>query len=63
MTIPKECIPHIPPTQKQLDFIKIIEDYGAEAFTGTTKAEASYYISNNKDLLEVPMSEWHANYM
>lgn len=30
-----------PPTEKQLDFIHSIEEYGAPEFTGTTKKEAS----------------------
>ena len=37
-------------TQKQLDFIKIIEGYTCIKFTGTTKKEASEYISENYEM-------------
>lgn len=37
------------PTQKQLDFIADIEEFVPEKFTGTTKKEASEYISRNKE--------------
>ena len=36
-------------TQKQLDFIRIIEGYVCNKFTGTTKQEASEFISKNYD--------------
>lgn len=54
------------PTQKQLDFIRDIEEFGVETpkFTGTTKKEASEYISKCKDMLELgAMSSWQLNYM
>lgn len=54
------------PTQKQLDFIRDIEEFGVETpkFTGTTKKEASEYISKYKDMLELgTMSSWQLNYM
>lgn len=36
----------IPPTEKQLKFIKVIEEeWGYSKFTGTTKQEATQYIS------------------
>lgn len=38
------------PTEKQLDFISAMEELGCEKFTGTTKKEASEYISRNIDL-------------
>lgn len=34
-------------TQKQLEFIRIIEGYVCEKFTGRTKKEASEYISKH----------------
>lgn len=36
-------------TQKQLDFIREIEFFVGEDFKGTTKKEASEYISRNID--------------
>ena len=36
-------------TDKQLKFIKAIEEFVGEEFTGTTKKEASEYISRNID--------------
>ena len=45
-------------TQKQLDFIKTIESYVPEKFTGTTKQEATAYISKNISLFkEIQKSE------
>lgn len=38
------------PSEKQLDFISVMEDFGCEKFAGTTKKEASEYISRNMDL-------------
>ena len=40
-------------TQKQLDYIRFIEETGID-YKGNTKAEASKYISENKD--KVPVS-------
>jgi hypothetical protein len=37
------------PTQKQLDYIKSIEENTGIIFTGITKEEASKYISANKN--------------
>jgi hypothetical protein len=37
------------PTQKQLDYIESIEENTGIIFTGTTKEEASKYISANKN--------------
>ena len=54
------------PTQKQLDFIRDIEEFGVGTpkFTGTTKQEASEYISKYKNMLELgTMSAWQINYM
>lgn len=47
------------PTQKQLDFIRFIEEtcYGIDPFMGTTKKEASEYISKNIDNVQL-LSEW-----
>jgi len=42
------------PTEKQLNYIKFIEEETGIDFTGTTKEEASKYISENKD--KVPIS-------
>ena len=36
-------------TQKQLDFIQIIEGYVCDKFTGKTKEEASAWISSHYD--------------
>ena len=36
-------------TEKQLAFIKIIEGYVQEKFSGSTKEEATAYISRNVD--------------
>ncbi len=36
-------------TDKQLEFIKAIEEFVSEKFTGSTKKEASEYISRNID--------------
>ena len=35
------------PTKKQLDFIAEIQEFTGTLFTGSTKAEASKYISDN----------------
>lgn len=54
------------PTKKQLEFIKVIEDeWGYGKFTGTTKQEASQYISkcvedNNKYQLERECADYEA---
>ena len=56
----------LPPTEKQLEYISNIEEYGVGTprFTGTTKQEASEYISKYKDMLELgQMSSWQLNYM
>jgi len=41
-----------PPTEKQLDFIHTIEECGAPEFTGTTKKDASTYISKYRELAD-----------
>ena len=38
------------PTQKQLDFIKIIEGYVVDRFTGSTKKEASEWIDAHYEI-------------
>lgn len=43
------------PTQKQLDYIADIEQFSDEKFIGTTKQEASAYISRNKDKYRLEM--------
>lgn len=35
------------PTKRQLEFIKIMEEFVSEKFTGSTKEEASQYIKRN----------------
>lgn len=56
----------VPPTQKQLKFIKVIEEeWGYGKFTGATKQEASQYISkcvedNNKYQLEMECTDYEA---
>lgn len=37
------------PTKTQLDYIRDIEEYVEEPFSGTTKNEASEYIERNRD--------------
>ena len=41
-------------TQKQLDYIRFIEEETSIEYKGNTKAEASKYISENKD--KIPYS-------
>jgi hypothetical protein len=41
--------PQEKPTEKQLEYIESIEDNTGIIFTGTTKEEASKYISANKN--------------
>lgn len=41
------------PTQKQLDFIRDIEEFVEEKFHGTTKREASEYIDRNIELFKL----------
>src|SRR5574344_2172273 len=56
----------IPPTEKQLKFIKVIEEeWGYGKFIGTTKQEASQYISNcvneeSKYKMEMECSDYEA---
>ncbi|MGX7077464.1 hypothetical protein [Globicatella sanguinis] len=56
----------VPPTQKQLKFIKVIEEeWGYGKFTGTTKQEASQYISKcvdsqSKYEMEMECSDYEA---
>lgn len=42
-------IPMTKPTAKQIDFINSIEDLTGIPFTGSTKQEATRYISENID--------------
>ena len=56
----------LPPTEKQLEYISNIEEFGVQTpkFTGTTRGEASDYIDKYKDMLELgQMSSWQLNYM
>ncbi|MBO6178513.1 MAG: hypothetical protein J6M62_11305 [Selenomonadaceae bacterium] len=41
-----------PPTEKQLNFINALEEYGAPPFTGATKQEASIHISKYKHFVD-----------
>ena len=41
------------PTQKQLDLIADIEEFVPEKFKGTTKEEASEYISRNIEMYKL----------
>ena len=43
-------------TQKQLDYIEFIEEETGIKYTGNTKAEASKYISENKNKVPVTSS-------
>ena len=47
-----EVFPQSPPTQKQLDFIAIIEEAAGIKFTGATKREAYAFIQGHKHVLE-----------
>lgn len=50
------------PTEKQLDFISVMEDFGCEKFTGTTKEEAGEYINRNMDLYRLySQDSWNLN--
>lgn len=40
-------------TQKQLDYIRFIEEETGIEYKGNTKAEASKYISENKDKVPI----------
>ena len=44
-------------TEKQLEFIKIIEEFATVDFTGKTKQEASEYISKYKEYIPVEESQ------
>ena len=47
------------PTQKQLDFITDIEEFVPEKFNGTTRKEASEYITRNIELYKLlTMDNW-----
>ena len=54
------------PTEKQINFIKIIESYISEKFIGTTKQEASDYISRNitqyREIKEIEDEGMNTNY-
>lgn len=47
-------------TKKQLSYIKYIEDSTGIVYEGSTKADASKYIAENKDKIpeEYSMSTW-----
>ena len=44
------------PTQKQLAFISDIQEFVDKSFTGTTKEEATLYISENIEMYNVASS-------
>ena len=44
-------------TEKQLEFIKFIEEFAPVNFTGKTKQEASEYISKYKECIPVEESQ------
>lgn len=47
------------PTQKQLDFIANIQEFVGKPFTGTTKEEATLYISENIEMYKLlTMDNW-----
>lgn len=47
------------PTQKQLDFIADIQEFVEKPFTGTTKEEATKYISENIEMFKLlSMDNW-----
>lgn len=48
-------------TQKQLDYIRFIEEETGIDYKGNTKAEASKYISENKD--KIPYSSTIKEYL
>ena len=53
-----------PPTEKQMAFIRDIEEFIPEKFHGLTKEDASDYISRNKALFELEtMDSWQTSYM
>lgn len=45
------------PTKKQLDFIADIQEFTGTLFTGSTKAEASKYISDNIELYKLNIAD------
>lgn len=49
------------PTEKQLNFIKQIEVY-CDKFTGSTKEDASKYISDNIELFKVREANDHPSF-
>ena len=47
------------PTQKQLDFIADIQEFVGKSFTGTTKEDATKYISENIEMFRLlSMDNW-----
>ena len=47
------------PTKKQLDFIADIQEFTGTLFTGSTKSEASKYISDNIERYKLAIaSSW-----
>lgn len=47
------------PTEKQLDFIADIQEFVGEPFTGTTKEDATKYISENIEMFKLlSMDSW-----
>ena len=45
------------PTKKQLDFIADIQEFTGTLFTGSTKTEASKYISDNIELYKLNIAD------
>ena len=45
------------PTKKQLDFIADIQEFTGTLFTGSTKSEASKYISDNIELYKLNIAD------
>lgn len=53
-----------PPTEKQMAFIREIEEFVPEKFHGLTKDDASAYIDRNIELYKLEsMDSWQTAYM
>ena len=52
------------PTKKQLDFIAEMQDFGCPEFKGTTKKEASEYISRHIEYYKLQqLTSWDLRYI